>query len=57
MIKSIYDDKDKFYWHKYFCDNCFDQLKYGEIYRKKIYIYEIDLCYLCWKNWKKILGE
>ena len=59
MIKNIYEEKNKFYRHKYFCDKCFDQIKYGEIFRKEIFIYKIDLCYLCWKDWKEIeeLGE
>ena len=53
MIKSIYDDKNKFYKHKYFCDKCFEQIKYGEIFRKEIFIYEIDLCYVCCRYWER----
>ena len=52
MIKTIYDDKNKFYRHEYFCDKCFEEIKYGEIFRKEIFIYEIDLCCECYKNYE-----
>ena len=51
MIKNIYDEKNKFYRHKYFCDKCYDQIKYGEIFRKEIFIFEIDLCASCKVEW------
>lgn len=51
MIKSIYDEKNKFYKHEYYCDKCLEQIKYGEIFRKEVFIYEVDLCSFCWRYW------
>ena len=49
MIKNIYDKTNKYYKHEYYCDNCFEQIKYGEIFRNEraIKFNKIDLCSEC----------
>ena len=49
MIKNIYDKKNKYYKHEYYCDNCFEKIKYGEILRneKAIKFNKFDLCSEC----------
>lgn len=48
MVKNIYDEKNKFYKHEYYCDWCFKQIKYGEIFRSKIGLVRVkDLCADC----------
>ena len=55
MIKNIYDKKNKFYKHEYFCDCCVVQIKYGEILRSEAAIKQdkFDLCCDCKKHWDK----
>ena len=51
MVKNIYDEKNKWYKHEYFCDWCFKQIKYGEIFRSTYgLIYIKDLCAKCKKR-------
>ena len=49
MIKNIYDKTNKYYKHEYYCDNCFEQIKYGEIFRNEraIKFNKFDLCSEC----------
>lgn len=51
MIINIYDDKNKWYKHKYYCDWCQEQITYGEIFRENIWIFERDLCATCKAKW------
>ena len=53
MIKSIYDKNYNWYRHEYFCDCCFDQIEYGEIWRNEAAIEKnkFDLCSGCKKHW------
>lgn len=51
MIKTIYDKDNKYYKHKYYCDWCLEEIKYGEIFRCEIWIFERDLCATCKKKW------
>lgn len=51
MVKTFYDEKNKCYKHEYYCDWCFEQIKYGEIFRSKFgLIYVKDLCTDCKKR-------
>lgn len=49
MIKNIYDSKNKYYKHEYYCDSCFSKIQYGEILRNKQAIEneKYDLCSEC----------
>lgn len=49
MIKNIYDRRNKFYDHEYYCDNCFSQIKFGEILRNNQAMKrnKFDLCSEC----------
>ena len=53
MIKNIYDEKNNYYKHEYFCDYCFDEIDYGEILRNKEAMKrdKIDLCIKCKYDW------
>ena len=56
MIKSIYDEKNRFYKHEYYCDICFTEIsEYGEILRneKAIKLNKFDLCSTCFYLLKK----
>lgn len=50
MIKNIYDYKNKYYKHEYYCDKCKQQIKYGEIFLIETWIYTKDFCADC-KMW------
>ena len=49
MIKNIYSQVNKFYEHEYYCDNCFTQIRYGEIHRNELAVKcdKFDLCSRC----------
>lgn len=50
MIKNIYDRKNKYYKHEYYCDLCLNEIsQYGEIFRneKATEINIFDLCIKC----------
>lgn len=53
MIKNIYDKRNNYYKHEYYCDNCFSQIQHGEILRnKKARENNIfDLCFECKRKW------
>lgn len=53
MIKNIYDKKNKFYKHEYYCDCCVIKIKNGKIFRSEFAIDEnkFDLCHDCKKHW------
>lgn len=55
MIKNIYDKKNKWYQHEYFCDYCFKEIEYGEILRNEEAIKrnKFDLCSDCKNDWDK----
>lgn len=55
MIKNIYSHTNKTYTHEYFCDNCFKQIKYGEIFRHRVAIDcdKFDLCFDCKLDYDK----
>lgn len=53
MIKNIYDEKNKYYKHKYYCDWCLEEIKYGEIFRVRISMWERDLCADCKRKWEE----
>ena len=55
MIKNIYDKKSKSYYHEYYCDCCFDEIKNGKILRSEFAIDEnkFDLCRVCKKDWDR----
>lgn len=59
MIKNIYDKKNKEYWHKYYCDNCFANIVYGEILRseKALKEYKFDLCATCYREFEEADNE
>ena len=48
MIKNIYDKRNKYYNHEYFCDNCFSKIEFGEILRNDLAI-KVNLFDLCSK--------
>lgn len=52
MIKNIYDKTNCYYYHDYYCDNCFSEIKYGEILRHETAIKsnKFDLCSKCWNE-------
>lgn len=55
MIENIYDKKNKYYKHKYYCDWCKEEIKYGEIFQIKAGIYTKDFCENCkfwWDEWR-----
>lgn len=47
MIKNIYDKKNKYYIHEYYCDNCFRRIYYGEILRSNFAVINLDKFDLC----------
>ena len=53
MIKNIYDKKNNYYQHEYFCDYCFKEIGYGEILRNEEAIKrnKFDLCSACKNDW------
>ena len=53
MIKNIYDKKNNYYKHEYFCDYCFVEIDKGEILRNEEAIKrnKFDLCSDCKKDW------
>ena len=53
MIKNIYDKKNKYYQHEYYCDYCFKEIEYGEILRNEEAIKrnKFDLCSDCKNEW------
>lgn len=53
MIKNIYSQVNKFYEHEYYCDNCFTQIRYGEIHRNELAVKcdKFDLCSRCKVEW------
>ena len=53
MIKNIYDKVNNYYKHEYFCDWCLEEIKYGEIFRIKIWMWNRDLCAFCKRKWDK----
>lgn len=55
MIKNIYDKKNKEYWHKYYCDNCFENIVFGEILRSEKAQKELkfDLCSKCYRYFEE----
>ena len=40
MIKNIYLKEEKEYFHKYYCDNCFTNIVFGDILRSEKAIME-----------------
>ena len=57
MIKNIYDKKNKFYKHEYYCDWCYKKIKYGEIFRIETWIFTKDFCPECEKKLRTLNGE
>ena len=53
MIKNIYDEKNNYYKHEYFCDYCFKEIGCGEILRNEEAIKrnKFDLCSDCKNEW------
>ena len=53
MIKNIYDKKNNYYKHEYFCDYCFVEIDKGEIFRNEEAIKrnKFDLCSKCKYDW------
>ena len=53
MIKTTYYKKSNWSQHEYFCDNCFEEIKYGEILWSETAINgrKFDLCSECKKDW------
>ena len=59
MIKNIYDKKNKWYKHVYYCDHCLGEIEYGGILRneKAIENDRFDLCTDCKKDWDEARWE
>lgn len=59
MIKNIYDRKNKYYNHEYYCDHCFCELVYGEILRHEFAIEnnKFDLCSGCEMEFESLMWE
>ena len=59
MIKNIYDKNNKEYYHKYYCDNCFKNIVFGDILRSERAIkqYIFDLCSSCYKYFEEEMNK
>lgn len=57
MIKNIYDEKNKYYKHEYYCDKCKQQIKYGEIFLIETWICTKDFCSDCKMWWDIMNGD
>lgn len=59
MIKNIYDKINCHYYHEYYCDNCFLQIIYGEIFRNDIEIKfnKFDLCSKFYEKTKEVFND
>ena len=54
MIKNIYDKKNNYYKHEYYCDNCFSKIRNGSKilrHEKAIKDNKLDLCINCKIAW------
>lgn len=56
MIKNIYNNKNKYYKHEYYCDYCLIKITFGQIFRNEQAIKneKYDLCSVCFNKWENL---